>query len=376
MRKTQLVESKTKKSHCHSKYCPALIVMLHKVFGWDVKQIAKSTGYKQNGTRNVLNKHGFVTKHHGACKSDIDLEQIEREYLSGKSSYALADKYGVHPGTISRWMRQRGIKLGKGAHQEGREGRTKENNTFIYTERMQEINQSKHEKAERHFASRLAKYQDGRFEYVKGFRPNGKLLATIRCVKCGYEFVHGITDIDKKQWKCPECTRTEHEQHEQEREVERYDRMVADIREYALDKKCLTCGCVFHNSYANKKYCSKKCRENRAEKHISTYRHYFHVKYGDRYRDYYDPSITLKKLYERDGGICQICGKPCDWNDMEWGHSGPTYPSLDHIIPRAKGGEHTWDNVQLAHCMCNSKKRDLTNEDARELVITDVKVAS
>jgi 5-methylcytosine-specific restriction endonuclease McrA len=112
------------------------------------------------------------------------------------------------------------------------------------------------------------------------------------------------------------------------------------------------------------------------KKQSSGFRHYYHIKFGDQYLAHYDPSITLKKLYERDGGICQICGKPCDWNDMEWGHSGPTYPSLDHIVPRANGGEHTWDNVQLAHCMCNSKKRDLTNEDARKLVITDVKVAS
>ena len=105
------------------------------------------------------------------------------------------------------------------------------------------------------------------------------------------------------------------------------------------------------------------------------YRHYYHVKYGDEYTKYFDPSVTLKNLYERDGGICQICGEPCDWQDKSWGTNGPMYPSLDHIIPRANGGTHTWDNVQLAHCICNSYKRELSNDHARELVMQDAKLA-
>ena len=43
----------------------------------------------------------------------------------------------------------------------------------------------------------------------------------------------------------------------------------------------------------------------------------------------------------------------------EWGSFGPTYPTLDHIIPLAKGGTHTWNNVQCACAMCNSEKRDI-----------------
>jgi 5-methylcytosine-specific restriction endonuclease McrA len=36
----------------------------------------------------------------------------------------------------------------------------------------------------------------------------------------------------------------------------------------------------------------------------------------------------------------------------------PTAPTVDHIIPLARGGSHTWDNVQLAHHLCNSLKGD------------------
>lgn len=72
----------------------------------------------------------------------------------------------------------------------------------------------------------------------------------------------------------------------------------------------------------------------------------------------FDKSITLKALIDRDGGVCQICGKPTNGDDITNGHIGRMYPTLDHIIPLSKGGSHTWDNVQLAHMCCNAGKCD------------------
>jgi 5-methylcytosine-specific restriction endonuclease McrA len=73
----------------------------------------------------------------------------------------------------------------------------------------------------------------------------------------------------------------------------------------------------------------------------------------------YVPGITLKKLIQRDGLQCKICGKMCNPDDHSWAnHSGPMRPSVDHIIPLAKGGPHDWDNVQVAHIICNSAKGD------------------
>lgn len=74
-------------------------------------------------------------------------------------------------------------------------------------------------------------------------------------------------------------------------------------------------------------------------------------------------AIPLRKLIDRDGGICQICGDPVDqsdgWYDEDCRfHIGCNYPTVDHIIPLAKGGDNTWGNVQLAHLRCNSAKRD------------------
>jgi 5-methylcytosine-specific restriction endonuclease McrA len=317
----------------------------------------------------------------GTMRNIYDLDQIEREYLDGASSYELGEKYGVNHTTISKWMRKRGIHLGKGAHQEGRKGTTKASGEFVYTERMREINQRKHEDGERRFAHRLAETQDGRFEYVGGFRDGGQLVATIRCTTCGHEFVHGITDMDK-HWQCPKCNEAKRREQEQKREAQRYERMFSELREYAVAKTCAHCGGTFQSSNPNAKYCSKTCaRKAHDARRIRVYRpsghhHYYHVKYGERYLEHYDPSITLHKLYERDGGVCQICGEPCDWDDREWGGFGPTYPSIDHIVPRAQGGDHFWSNVQLAHCICNSHKRDLPNEIAREVVTQDVEIAS
>lgn len=77
--------------------------------------------------------------------------------------------------------------------------------------------------------------------------------------------------------------------------------------------------------------------------------------------------IPLDRLYERDGGVCYLCDKLCDFGDSRWQNNvfivGENYPSRDHVIPIAKGGTHTWDNVMLAHHRCNMLKSDnLTHE--------------
>lgn len=66
-----------------------------------------------------------------------------------------------------------------------------------------------------------------------------------------------------------------------------------------------------------------------------------------------DLSITLTKLYMRDQGVCQICGRHIDF---DCDSNSDYYPSIDHIIPISKGGEHQWDNVQLACRVCNTLK--------------------
>lgn len=66
--------------------------------------------------------------------------------------------------------------------------------------------------------------------------------------------------------------------------------------------------------------------------------------------------IYRARILERDGWACRLCGDPLD---MEAVVPAPLAPVMDHIVPLARGGEHAHYNVQAAHFICNSHKRDL-----------------
>lgn len=55
--------------------------------------------------------------------------------------------------------------------------------------------------------------------------------------------------------------------------------------------------------------------------------------------------IDRQAIYERDGGICQICGDHVSSDDF----------TLDHIVPLSAGGPHTETNLRIAHRSCNSR---------------------
>jgi 5-methylcytosine-specific restriction endonuclease McrA len=58
--------------------------------------------------------------------------------------------------------------------------------------------------------------------------------------------------------------------------------------------------------------------------------------------------------------VCGICSHktqpPQVWDDWDGKSWMPLAPTVDHIIPVSRAGTHTWDNVQLAHALCNSMK--------------------
>ncbi len=62
-----------------------------------------------------------------------------------------------------------------------------------------------------------------------------------------------------------------------------------------------------------------------------------------------------KKIYATQT-VCGICGKPVDFSLK---FPDPMSPTVDHIIPVAKGGHPSdIDNLQLAHFYCNRAKSD------------------
>ena len=57
------------------------------------------------------------------------------------------------------------------------------------------------------------------------------------------------------------------------------------------------------------------------------------------------PAFTRFNVFLRDRFSCQYCG---DWEDL----------TFDHVIPRSKGGNSTWENIVTCCAPCNRRKGD------------------
>lgn len=75
------------------------------------------------------------------------------------------------------------------------------------------------------------------------------------------------------------------------------------------------------------------------------------------FRNAYVEPISREKVYERDNGICGLCGEKIE---LRYTAPHPKSLSLDHIVPLTKGGAHIYENVQIAHYGCNSRKGNRT----------------
>jgi 5-methylcytosine-specific restriction endonuclease McrA len=66
------------------------------------------------------------------------------------------------------------------------------------------------------------------------------------------------------------------------------------------------------------------------------------------------PGILLnrKTLLRRDGFRCQYCGR----TDLPL--------TIDHMVPKSKGGEESWENLITACTRCNTAKGDRTPQEA------------
>lgn len=65
-------------------------------------------------------------------------------------------------------------------------------------------------------------------------------------------------------------------------------------------------------------------------------------------------TFSRRTIYKRDHYQCQYCGRTPGSEEL----------TIDHIVPRAQGGQTTWTNCVLACLPCNSRKADRTPEEA------------
>jgi len=63
--------------------------------------------------------------------------------------------------------------------------------------------------------------------------------------------------------------------------------------------------------------------------------------------------VRRYQIHERDRWRCHLCGKKVN-REVVAPH--PKAPTIDHVIPLAKGGTHEPANCRTAHFLCNSTK--------------------
>jgi 5-methylcytosine-specific restriction endonuclease McrA len=61
--------------------------------------------------------------------------------------------------------------------------------------------------------------------------------------------------------------------------------------------------------------------------------------------------LTRREIFARDRHTCQYCGRQS--NDL----------TLDHIVPRHRGGSHSWENLVAACKNCNHRKGGKTLDE-------------
>ena len=65
-------------------------------------------------------------------------------------------------------------------------------------------------------------------------------------------------------------------------------------------------------------------------------------------------ALSRKNILLRDHNTCQFCGRPFAAAEL----------TLDHVVPRSRGGRSSWENLVACCYQCNNRKGDRTPEEA------------
>ena len=91
------------------------------------------------------------------------------------------------------------------------------------------------------------------------------------------------------------------------------------------------------------------------------------VKYSDNFfpavivlksyirKNFMSYACNRKNVVWRDKSICQYCGGRFCFVDL----------TMDHVIPKSRGGDKTWDNIVTCCKKCNNTKGNRTPEEAK-----------
>lgn len=116
--------------------------------------------------------------------------------------------------------------------------------------------------------------------------------------------------------------------------------------------ECKECGAIFQKEIGGKGrsvFCSDRCARKNGRR-ISR------AVGKARLRGVRVEVVDPIKVFQRDGWRCHLCGRKTPKERRGTYHKRA--PELDHIVPLAKGGEHSYANTACACRECNLKKSD------------------
>lgn len=269
-----------------------------------------------------------------------------------KSMKEIADALGISETTVSNFCKKAGMG-----------GQIRSNWATLMA--MEAQKRGREKALSRIKAEQEAKYREqvevAGLEYLGGYT-NCDGYVNVRYPLCGHEGRLSCVTLRQRNLILP-CAVCEEEQHQ--RAVEDRERQKAEVREAArLEREarkaavkaerdarrnvCKVCGTEFRPDHFGNHYCSDLCRKKAINRQHEA------RKRGQR------RTIQLEQVYQRDKGRCYLCGCSCDFDDYQVIDGafvvGPTYPTVEHVIPFCRGGDDSWENVRLACHRCNSIK--------------------
>ena len=166
------------------------------------------------------------------------------------------------------------------------------------------------------------------------------------CKQCAKVFTYGGEAY--KGW-CSKLCRAEYTK--ERRSKESMERSIRDapIR-FGETRTCVWCNSKFgYGSGGYYKWCSVACRSQQTRDSNRRHDHQRRAMERSAKVEHVSPAY----IFKRDKYTCQSCKKKTR-PDKKPTH--PLYPTLDHIIPLSKGGEHLKKNCQCLCRDCNTKK--------------------
>lgn len=168
-----------------------------------------------------------------------------------------------------------------------------------------------------------------------GRAPHRRLsIRTASCAECGSPFEQWMPHTKYCSRSCKGAA-IARQTRERERRRKEQAAMGREIR------VCVCCGDSFRVGLRTL-CCSQRCSDEyeRSRRSGNT-----HARRAKRFGCVYE-KVDRKRVFDRDGWRCQLCGVKVTEQTAE----------LDHIIPMALGGPHTYENTQCTCMTCNRAK--------------------